>query len=369
MISVIAVNHNSSALLKECFASVISSVRDDAFECIGIDSGSSDDDIKSLLPIQNNNIRIILNRENIGYATAVNMGIRLAKGDFILITNPDVVYKPESIHHMLRALKTLPQCGAVGPKTWWNRTMTFLLPGSEIITPYSIFKTEVMKGSQSMHRAVLRGWIKRTLRYWFSKGPLEQEMLAGACIMTTKNILNTIGWFDEIFPLYFEDTDWCLQVRKAGYCLYMVPQAEIIHYYNQSAKQDIERSQKKFDTSMDKYMRKHFRKQLFFMRPLLGLVKNIQNNVKDMYDDIGMVKCPPLFQFQSDSKKLFLLSPVYSMMPSAGAFFDGEIFKIPEDLWCCLGEGRYFARAFDLAALEDCGSWTWLKHHSDTIAF
>jgi GT2 family glycosyltransferase len=360
-LSVITVNHNSSALLKECFSSIVSTIGNESFEFFVIDNGSKEEDVNNLLNLEGDNVKIILNRENIGYARAVNIGIRNARGDFILITNPDVLYKPDSIKIMLNALVTLPRCGAVGPRTWWNKKMTFLLPFSELITPYRIFKSELMKVSQTMNELILRGGIKKTLRYWLSEKPLRQEMLSGACIMTTKKVLNVVGGFDEIFPLYFEDTDWCLRVRKAGYYLYMVPQAEIIHYYNQSAKQDMEASQKKFNESLDKYIRKHFRGQLFLLHQIQRLHKLSSNKASTMYDDKGILAAPPVFTFKDGSRKLFLLSPVDSLIPSAGSFFEGNSFEIPVDLWDCLGEGRYFVKAFALDRLKDCGSWSWVK--------
>ncbi len=361
MLSIIAVNHNSSVLLKECFSSIVSTIGDDPFEFFVVDSGSNEEDVKNLLSLEGAHVKIILNRENIGYAGAVNTGIRNARGDFILITNPDVFYKSGSIKIMLDALTTFPRCGAVGPKTWWNKKMTFLLPFSELITPYRIFKSELMKVSQTMNRLILRRWIKKTLGYWLSAKPIGQEMLSGACIMTTKKVLDVVGGFDEIFPLYFEDTDWCLRVRKAGYYLYMIPQATVIHYYNQSAKQDVEASQEKFNYSLDKYVRKHFKGQLFLLHQIQKLHKLSNNKASTMYEDKGMLNTPPVFTLRDSSKKLFLLSPVDSLIPSAGSFFEGNSFEIPEDLWDCLAESRYFVKVFDIKRLKDCGSWSWIK--------
>ncbi len=361
MLSIIAVNHNSSALLKECLSSIVSTIGNDPFEFFVVDSGSKEEDVNNLLNLEGDNVKIILNSENIGYARAINTGIRNARGDFILITNPDVFYKSNSIKIMLDALATFPRCGAVGPKTWWDKKMTFLLPFSELITPYGIFKSELMKVSQTMNKLILRRWIKKTLRYWLSEKPLRQEMLSGACIMTTKKVLDVVGGFDEIFPLYFEDTDWCLRARKAGYRLYMVPQANIIHYYNQSAKQDMKASQEKFNYSLDKYIRKHFKGQLFLSRQNQRLHKLSSNKASTMYEDKGILNTPPVFTFKDKSKKLLLLSPVGSLIPSAGSFFEGNSFETPGDLWDCLGEGRYFVKAMDLERFKDCGSWSWVK--------
>jgi GT2 family glycosyltransferase len=361
VISIIAVNYNSSSLLKECFSSLRSTIGTLDFEFIAVDSGSPEIDVDNLLTLQDDSADILLNRENIGYAKAVNQGLAKAKGDFILITNPDVVYRPGSIQRMIESFSELPRCGAVGPKTWWNRQMTFQLPMSEIITPWRNARAEIVRGSKLLSTRVLKNWTRRNVRYWQREIPIEQEMLSGASIMTTAKVINAVGGFDGAFPLYFEDADWCLRTRKAGYLLYMDPGAVIIHYYNQSAKQETGAAAEKFDCSLGRFFMKHYKVQSAFMKRILRLRKNIRSRAVMSFDDIGTVDLPPDFRFPSVSRKLFLLSPVDSLIPSAGSFFEGNTFRIPEDLWNHLGAGRYFARAFELDELGECGSWTWGK--------
>jgi GT2 family glycosyltransferase len=361
-LSVIAVNHNSSSLLKECFSSIVSAIGNEPFEFFAIDSGSDEEDVKNLRNLEKDNVTIILNNENIGYARAVNTGIKKAKGDLILITNPDVVYMPGSIRNMSHVLKQFPRCGAVGPRTWWNRNMTFLLPYSDPFTPHRRLETGLMRISHVMNNIILKKWIRKMLRFWLSEEPLKQETLSGACIMTTQKVLGDVGGFDDSFPLYFEDTDWCVRVRKAGYYLYLAPDAKIIHYYNQSAGQDTETSQKKFDESLNLYMGKHYRSQLWLINTMTKLFEDRHNRVLKEYNDLGRVTSPPAFSFTDRSKKLFLLSPVDILIPSAGSFFENKTFQIPEDLWSLLSEGRYFAKGFDLVHSQFCGSWSWMRH-------
>ncbi len=362
MLSVISVNYNSSALLKDCLSSISSAVQNGMpVEFIVVDSGSGADDVDALKRLEKKNLKLILSRENIGYAGAVNKGILNATGNFILITNPDVFYKPDSIKNMINALKQLPACGAVGPKTWWDKKMTFLLPLSEILTPYRIIKTELMKVSGTFRDMAVRRWVKRALNYWLSGRPLRQEMLSGACIMTTREVLDIVGGFDESFPLYFEDTDWCLRVRKAGYHLYMVSGADVVHYYNQSAGQEIGVSQQKFHNSLNIYLSKHFQARSYLISCILSFLKVSRNASERLYNDKGVLVEPPDFTFNDDSGKLFLLSTVESMIPSAGAIAGGNFFKISNELWDCMSEGRYFMRVFDIKQLKNRGAWSWVR--------
>ncbi len=358
MISVVAVNYNSSDLLKACLASVVSTAGDIPLEIIVVDSGSTGKEVDRLsdLPVD---AELILNRENIGYARAVNMGVRKSRGDVILITNPDVLYMPGSIQGMLKALQELPRCGAVEPRSWWDEGMTFLLPPSEFITPYRSLKEVVMRASPSVHDAGLRRWLRRALRYWLSEGPCKREMLSGACIMTTRKVMDVTGGFDEAFPLYFEDADWCLRVRRKGYLLYMVPDADVVHYYNQSAKQ-LEDPDEKFRYSLNLFFRKHFRGRLYLYIQARRFINGRRNRTGGMYDDLGVLSEPPLLELGGDAGKLLLLSPVDTLIPSAAAFFEGDRLEVPGQLWALLSEGRYFARAFTID-LKCHRSWSWIK--------
>ncbi len=359
-LSIIAVNYNSSSLLKDCLSSIVSNTNDIPLEIIVVDNGSKREEVDNLQKI-NGNVRIIFKEENSGYSKAVNEGIKNASGEFILITNPDVLYMPYSIKNMMEAFASLPRCGAVGPKTWWDKEMTFMLPFSEIVTPFRILRTELMVSSPILGDMILKNWIKRSLKYWLSESPLVQEMLSGACIMTTREVLWGVGGFDEIFPLYFEDTDWCLRVRKAGYNLYMLPDAEIIHYYNQSARQEINISQEKFSYSSIIYLKKHFNLQFILSNYIKRVFKYINKRTEGLYEDMGIVTTSPVFKFKDRGRKLILLSPVETMIPSAGAFLDGDSFEIRSGPWNSLAKGRYFIRAFEFEGLSNYGAWSWVK--------
>lgn len=357
-LSVIAVNYNTSNLLKRCLSSMVSTISNIPIEIIIVDNGSRKEERDVLNEIEGDAM-VIFKEGNRGYSKAVNEGIKNASGDLILITNPDVIYMPYSINKMIEAVASLHKCGAVGPKTWWDEDMTFMLPFSELVTPLRMLKAELMTSSQIFNNIILKAWIGHSLRYWLSEVPISQEMLSGACIMTKRDVIEDVGGFDERFPLYFEDTDWCLRVRKKGYRLYMIPDAKIIHYYNQSAKQESELSQEKFNYSSAKYLEKHFNVQLKIMGYIKRLFRYKWKGL--LYEDMGITTEPPIFRFNDKGEKLILLSPVTTLIPSAGAFVNGDSFTINEGLWNLLGKGVYFMKAFLLEGIKDIGAWSWIK--------
>ncbi len=365
MLSVVSVNYNSSTVLKECLSSIAAAAEDIQYECIVVDSGSSKDDVEALLGLEGEKVKVILSSGNIGYAKAVNTGIRNTSGDFLLITNPDILYKQDSLKNMLRTLEEYPECGAVGPKTWWDRQMNFMFPCSELVTPYRIFKQELAKSYPVFRGFILRKWIKKAIQYWVAEEPIRQEMLSGGCIMTCRKVLNVTGGFEEAFPLYFEDADWCLRVRKAGFSLYMVPDADVIHYYGHSANKDMEASKKKFDYSMNEYLKRHFQGRSSLFGYLQKILRNCRIEDAGGFYDMGMLSNSPLFQFKGVSKKLILLSPFDTFIPSVGSFWKGDSFSVPADMWDSMGEGEYFARAFNANGFGELMSWKWVKNRSD----
>jgi len=92
MLSIIIVNHNSFNFLKECISSITSSKINEPFEIILVDSGSKENEVLDLLSLADDNIRVILNKENIGYAQGINQGVGVTNGNILLLSNPDIFF-------------------------------------------------------------------------------------------------------------------------------------------------------------------------------------------------------------------------------------------------------------------------------------
>jgi len=362
-LSIIIVNYNSTTLLLECFQSLLRNMDRYSFELIVVDNGSRKEEIINLKNLkQYDNVFLILNKDNIGYAKAVNIGLELSKGNYILISNPDVLYLKNSIKELITAIDSVSNCGAVSPRVWWDEKQTFLLPNNELITPGYIFIKSLASHNVYLEKYILREWLKKTLLYWKAEKYLEVELISGSCIMTRKNIVNMVGNFDEQFPLYFEDTDWFLRVKKAGYTLYYVPEANVVHFYNQSAKQEKESSNLKFNLSMKKFLRKHFKKQMYLFDPLNKVLDYKSVSVKSFsFKELGFLKEPIFFTIKHNSAKLLLLSPNECMMPAAASFLKSDYFVMNKYLWDRLSYGRYFIKIFDLNGNKELESFSFYK--------
>jgi len=228
-LSIIILNYNHKNLLKNCLKSLKEADIKLDYEIIITDNNSNDGSQEFLpqLKIENPSIKIILNKKNIGYAQANNQAIKLAKGKYVLILNPDVVVLPNAIEQLVEYLEKNEKVGIVGPqllnpdKTVQNSCYHF----PKLITP-AVRRTFLGK---------LPGFKKELARYLMLDFDHQQirevDWLIGACLMIRKDVLKEVGYFDERYFLYFEDVDFAKKVWQAGYKVVYFPKAQMIHLH------------------------------------------------------------------------------------------------------------------------------------------
>lgn len=237
MISIIIVNFNQKNLLKQCLKGIELVKPKLDYEIIVVDNASKDGSQKFLeeLKTQIKDLKIILNKKNLGFAAGCNLGIKEAKGKYILILNPDIVVLENSIEKLYEFMEENNDVGIAGPK---------LLNPDKTIQP-SCYRYP------SWYIPILRrtflgkfSWAKKKLDYYLMadfdhQTEKEVDWLLGAVLMIRKEMLDEVGLFDERFFLYFEDIDLCRRAKKAGWKVYYYPFSEMFHYYQRtSAKQE-----------------------------------------------------------------------------------------------------------------------------------
>ncbi len=374
ILSVLLVHQNTVDLIRQCIASLQAQVcispggSEMEFEIIVVDNASRPQQRPRDLP---DGVTVLFNESNRGYAAAVNQALACSRGEFILFSNPDTWYFPGALQALVDAVHTLPKAGAVGPKLWWEKQRRLLLPPADSAT----------LGEQTFRRLVhLRGswpekfarrWLVKTLEYWQAKTPLKVAALSGACILTRRQAIQHVGVFDECFRLYFEDTDWCRRMGKEGYLLYCVPEAEIVHYYNQSGRQEAA-AQNWFAQSEEVYFRKHYgfvgngvRRLLQGMSGMDG--GRLENAVIDLGQrrerpDLTVVGSAPAGPF------LVLFSPAPGFVPAAGGLIERLPYRMPIEVWTCLQEGSFFARIVSVPDLDFLATWKWEKEELGACA-
>lgn len=370
LISTIIVNYNSSDLLIDCLDSLKRQLVMDngeivPLEVIVVDNSSSQSEREKLSQIDHDIVRVIKKDTNIGFARANNLGYRLARGNYILFINPDT-YLFEGALDSLYNFLNASAAGAVGPKFWWDKEKTFLLPMNQ---PPTIFGSLLeLSGTKFLNlgRFLSHRWQKKSLDYWCTDKPLKVNMISGGSMLVRREVINEVGLFDETYSLYFEDADWCRRVLKKGYTIYYYPAAEIVHYYNQSAKKVSDESRQNFARSADIYFNKNFG---FISNRIKSSVSSYMLSKGEMLmDDFEEIDVygnrfdtSLINGFNTGKKYLLEISINRLFIPSAGAFLNEPVFKINSAILERLEPGHYFTRLTSLADMKVIKKWHWIK--------
>lgn len=249
-LSIIILNYNQKNFLMQCLRNIEEANLKLAYEVIILDNASKDRSRKMLEKIEKieetgiskgdregrkeNNInkegslKIILNKKNLGYAKANNIGIKIAKGEYILILNPDVIIVPNVLEKIVGYLKEHPEIGILGPQ--------LLNPNGEV--QYSCFRFPKWY-IPFLRRSFLGGfpWLKDKLaKYlyanWDHQSIKEVDWLLGACLLAKRDfLLNNLNGFDEKYFLYFDDVDLCQRCRQKSKKVVYYPKVSLCHFH------------------------------------------------------------------------------------------------------------------------------------------
>jgi GT2 family glycosyltransferase len=252
-ISIIIVNRNRSDLLFNCLKSIFDNSCRRSSKIIIVDNASTDDSIK-LIEQNFKDIKLIKNQINKGFAAACNQGLNTADGRFILFLNSDTIILKDSIDTLAEFLEKTPQAalcvpkllnpdGSIQPNVYHFTTFRSILARYTIFKYFGLFKKD-------------RDFYK--MRHFSYDHIAEIDRPMGAAMMAKKDALEKINNFDEGFFFYFEDADLCLRLKKTGFKIYFIPDAQIVHIGGASSQSlGRHKTDMMFYRSMFYYFRKH----------------------------------------------------------------------------------------------------------------
>jgi hypothetical protein len=213
LVSIITINYDQSRITCELLNS-LKGITYPEVEIIVVDNASPTDDpgiIKDSFP----EIVFIPSEKNLGFAGGNNLGIRVAKGKYILLLNNDTEVDPGFIEPLVAKLESDPLIGAVSPKIRFHHTPdTIQFAGYSPLNPYTI-------------RSHGRGYgIK-------DQGQFEEDTVTayvhGAAMMVPAAVIRHIGLLAESYFLYYEELDWAERMKRAGYTLWYVHDSLVLH--------------------------------------------------------------------------------------------------------------------------------------------
>jgi GT2 family glycosyltransferase len=249
-LSAIVVGYNGRDLLARCLDSLLEDADGLGVEVIVVDNASHDG-TPEMVTERFPTVRLIVNQENVGYGGALNQGIAQARGRYLLVLNQDVAVRPGALQALLDFATTHPLAGAVGPRLEYEdgrfQHSAFRFPDWKQAF-FGFFDGLVPLDSE------VNGRYPPEQQY----RAFVAEHLLGACLLLRREALDQVGAFDPTFFMYYEETDLCVRLTRAGWRSYFVPAARAMHVSAASTSASPERMSIEFHRSQAIFYRRHW---------------------------------------------------------------------------------------------------------------
>jgi GT2 family glycosyltransferase len=252
-ISIIIVNYNVKEFVKNLLFSLHKALENYSSEIIVVDNASSDgsvEDIKEKFPY----VKVIANKDNVGFGKANNQGLEISKGKYIVLLNPDTIVREDTFSKIIEFMKARPEAGMTTCKVL-NPDGTLQLACRRSFPGPWTSLTKITGLSKIFPKSKL--FAKYNLTYLDESEVNEVDAISGSFMMFTRNVYEKVGGFDPQFFMYGEDLDLCFRTQQAGYKVYYIPDTEIIHYKGESTKRSSIDEVKIFYNAMHLFVKKH----------------------------------------------------------------------------------------------------------------
>jgi len=249
-LSVVILNYNVRYFLELCLQSVEAALVDIPSEIIVIDNDSKDDScamVKANFP----SVTLIKNTSNIGFSKANNQAVKVAKGTYVCILNPDTVVAEDTFKTILNFADTQTNLGIIGCRLV-DGSGSFLPESKRNIPVVKIAIKKIFGNSQPYYASHIK-----------EHDTAKVEILVGAFMILKRSLYDTLKGFDEDYFMYGEDIDFSYKSLNEGYDNYYFGGTTIIHYKGESTRRN-EIYLKRFYGAMQIFYKKHFKTNFFF---------------------------------------------------------------------------------------------------------
>jgi len=257
LFSIVIVTYNSAAHIENCIHSIMKNIDISNYEIIIVDNCSTDETVNIIRKY--NNVVLTVNSQNYGFATANNKGFKIARGEYVIVLNPDVNFTSETnVMKMLEYFKETRDTGIIAPKLYYRNgdvqenarsfpnILVLLIRGLKLENRFRRYKFYNKKVGNSNPEIVK-----------------NVDWVIGAFFIIQRKLLVELNYFDPKYFMYYEDADLCLRAAKKGYRVIYYPFVSAIHDY-------MRESSKKYFSKL-KFI--HIQSVLRFYTKKIGLIK------------------------------------------------------------------------------------------------
>ncbi|MHC4078944.1 MAG: glycosyltransferase family 2 protein, partial [Planctomycetota bacterium] len=246
--------------------------------------------------------------------------------------------------------------GAAAPEGYWDTTLEGRLQHNILPTIGALWAFTMASVSPRFTRRYSERRTRQALPVWEAKGDVELRMLSGCCFLLRRSTIDEIGFFDESFPLYYEDTDLSMRMRKHGLKIVQVAGAKLVHFYNRSGQTDMEETMSRYWVSRRRYYHKWYgwpgRLAYGLSRWFLNTSwakKRATRSPHRTIHDLGSGVDKPVIRLDRPRGRFLVelaLDPNFYL--AAAMFGSGDTWTPGDELFRNFGESSYFFRLVDL---------------------
>jgi GT2 family glycosyltransferase len=276
-LTVSIINTNNRDLLRDCLRSIFENKQHISMKVYVVDNACTDGSAE-IVRAEFPQVRLIRNETRLGFCVNHNQVLCIAQGRYCLILNEDTLIQAGALDCLVEFMDRHSDAGVAGPMllnadgsfqssyynfpTLWSEFLLNSGLGRLIYDPY--YPSRPLEKSQEV---------------------VEADWVSGACLMVRRETIDQVGFLDERFYVYSEETDWCYRMRSAGWKVYYVPDAQVLHLGGQAWKQldDFEHVEHRVRTRLRvrqadlQFFVKHYSKlSSFSLRLLLGGVSALK---------------------------------------------------------------------------------------------
>lgn len=268
-LTVAIVTYNRAQLLDRCLETVYAACQRASHEIIVVDNGSRDATAE-LVRDKHPAVTLVVNAENVGLTHGVNQAIDLARGDYFLLLDSDTELDPDAVDTLLAFHAAHPEVGVAAPQlvyadgTEQGAAKAFPSPMAALFGRKSVLR-RLFPNNRFSRRYLISAYSR-------SDQPYEADSVSAACMLLKRQAIEQVGGMDEDFFVYWSDVDLCRRIKYAGWLVYVVPSARVVHLESQTVSKQSSQAIIGFHQGVYQYYRKHHARSALNPMRILALV-------------------------------------------------------------------------------------------------
>ena len=247
-LSIVIVSWNTCDLLAQCLASIYANPPSCEFDVFVVDNASSDGS-PAMVGERFQQVRLIENLQNVGFARANNQAVRHSTARLVLLLNPDTEVRAGALQALVDFIDARPLTGAAGAR----------LLNSDGTLQASCYPEPTLSRElwRLFHLDLIAAYGVYHMTDWDTATARPVDIVLGACLLIRRQALDQVGLLSEDYFMYTEELDLCHDLRRAGWQIHWVPEAQVLHYGGQSTTQVASEMFIKLYQGKVAYFRKH----------------------------------------------------------------------------------------------------------------